>query len=338
MAEEPEAGPISGDAAVESIGNFLNAEPVEDSPTDEQEEVEVEETEIESEEVEAAEAEDMDEGDADDDADEDEPPETDAIEPPSSWSDADKEVFSSLPVEAQTAIAEREADREAHLSKTNREAAQALKDAEAKGAAFEQEQQRIAEQLVPLMNALHQQIQTDAEDLQSYLDEGDTEGYLRAKHQMEQRQVMLQQAEAERQNMAQRAEAEKQQKQAERVETEGAALLEALPAWKDEKVRTAEQKRIAGYLAKQELTEDEIGSLSDHRLVLIARNAMLYDELQKAKPKVAKKVAKKPRVVKPGSPENRGDRKGKKSAAVKRNLKRNPRDRQAQSQAIAEFL
>lgn len=336
MADDVEAGPLTGDAAVESIGALINSES--DGPTEEIEQAEAESEEIEEVEAVEVEADEVDEGGAEDEQDEDELPEVEAIEPPLSWSEADKEVFSSLPAEAQQAIASREADREAHLTKTTQEFSQRRKEFEAQSAEIAQERQRAAEQLVPLMNMMHQQIQTQAVDLQTYLDDGDTEGYLRAKADLEQKQEMLRVAEGERQRMAQQHEADTRRKQRERLEKEQEALLAALPAWSDEDKRTAESKKIADYLEAEAFSSDEVGSLIDHRMVKVAQKAMMWDELQKSKPKISKKLEKKPKVIKPGAPASKEARDGKKSAAIKRKLKANPRSRDAQASALGQFL
>lgn len=70
-------------------------------------------------------------------------------------------------------------------------------------------------------------------------------------------------------------------------------LLNKVPEWQDKKVRTQEAQRISEYLRQQGYTDEEVGSLIDHRAVLIARKAMAYDGINvkaKAKPKRTKTV------------------------------------------------
>jgi hypothetical protein len=78
---------------------------------------------------------------------------------------------------------------------------------------------------------------------------------------------------------------------------ENAALLNAIPAWQDPKVRATEEGKLRTYLGELGFSEQEASSVYDHRALVAARKAMLYDEMQSqvktAKKKVVK-VGKKP--------------------------------------------
>lgn len=83
--------------------------------------------------------------------------------------------------------------------------------------------------------------------------------------------------------------------------SEQAALLSKLPEWRDSEVATKEQKSIATQLATSYgFNEAEIAGLVDHRMLLVARDAMKWRELQASKPAVQKQVRQAPPVVKPG--------------------------------------
>ena len=78
------------------------------------------------------------------------------------------------------------------------------------------------------------------------------------------------------------------------AQQEHQTLLNKLPEWQDEGVRTKETEQLKQYLQNQGYAEQEVGSLIDHRAVLIARKAMAYDNLNvkgKAKKKRSKTVA-----------------------------------------------
>jgi len=100
----------------------------------------------------------------------------------------------------------------------------------------------------------------------------------------------------------QKAQLEDQEKQAQRLIDEREALLAKLPEWKDETTAAAEQKSLAEYLTAQELSEEAIHQTAfDHKLLIMARKAMLYDQIkQKAEPAL-KKLVKVPKTLKPGS-------------------------------------
>lgn len=86
-------------------------------------------------------------------------------------------------------------------------------------------------------------------------------------------------------------------------------LLEKLPEWSDPKTAKAEKGKITQYLTDQGFSGDEIGRAVDHRIILLARKAMLYDSGTKKAGLAKKKVAKIPKVMKPGSPKPEDQRK-----------------------------
>lgn len=84
---------------------------------------------------------------------------------------------------------------------------------------------------------------------------------------------------------------------------ESAALLEKLPEWNDPEKAKAEQASMSEYLLAQGFSKQDVAEASDHRLILLARKAMLFDDV--ANSDVAKKkVAKVPKVLKPGAPKS----------------------------------
>lgn len=82
---------------------------------------------------------------------------------------------------------------------------------------------------------------------------------------------------------------------------EQGALLEALPEWANPEKAQAEKVRMVQYLTGQGFTEQDVMGASDHRLVLLAHKAMLYDAGMSSADAAKKKVAKIPRILKPGT-------------------------------------
>jgi len=107
------------------------------------------------------------------------------------------------------------------------------------------------------------------------------------------------------QDLVAKAEAEDRTHRArESVGQEYEKLLEALPDWKDEAKAQTEREALVSYVRGIGVTDQEIAAVNDHRLVLVIRKAMLWDQLQAKKPTTQAKVAGKPKIksAAPGSP------------------------------------
>ena len=85
------------------------------------------------------------------------------------------------------------------------------------------------------------------------------------------------------------------------VEQEYGKLLEAVPTWTDEAVRTKEFGAIRDDLISRGFPAEAIDVVDDHKLFLLARDAMLYRALQKGKSAVVEKVTPKIKPAKPGA-------------------------------------
>jgi len=91
----------------------------------------------------------------------------------------------------------------------------------------------------------------------------------------------------------------------ERLKAEGEKLREKIPEFADETKGAKLRADLKAYLKSEGLTETEISGITDHRMVLIARDAMLYRAAQKSKAQAAVAANVAPRVQRPGaSPRN----------------------------------
>ena len=102
------------------------------------------------------------------------------------------------------------------------------------------------------------------------------------------------------------------------LQQEHAQMVEKIPEWGD----PTQQKVLATgsreYATGQGYTEEEIGSLVDHRSLIVLMKAQKYDELQRADVKT-KKVKNKPRVVRSGKGSGKKEaNKSKRIASMKR--------------------
>lgn len=102
---------------------------------------------------------------------------------------------------------------------------------------------------------------------------------------------------------SQQVQSQQAQMKQEMLVREHQAMLQSIPDWTDKTKFDSEVADIRGFLANTGFNADEIGSLVDHRHVIVARKAMLYDKLMAGKPAVTKKVAEAPKPVKSTAPQ-----------------------------------
>lgn len=89
--------------------------------------------------------------------------------------------------------------------------------------------------------------------------------------------------------------------QQEYLRQEADKLVQALPEWKDVEKAKAEKAQLAEYLINQGFTKDDVMAASDHRLIVLARKAMMFDSTAAKSNAALKKVAKVAKVIKPGT-------------------------------------
>lgn len=191
--------------------------------------------------------------------------------------------------------------RQSDYTRKTQEAAELRKQADAERAQANQEREKYFGNLqrmqVQLEAALGEQSQIDWNNL---IETNPVEA-LRQQHLQQQRQAAYQQNLAEQQALIEQFQAEQAQAQASYLSEQRENLLAKLPDWKDETKAAAEKGAIAKFLQEQGFSDDDVSAVTDHRHVLIARKAMLYDQLMANANVQAKKVQDAPqRVVKPG--------------------------------------
>jgi hypothetical protein len=91
------------------------------------------------------------------------------------------------------------------------------------------------------------------------------------------------------------------------VKQEEQALLEKVPEWKTPEKRDAGQKELRSYLKSQGFDEDDMNAAIDHRYVLIARKAMLYDKMAQTKPETLQKAKQLPTFIKQSGVKSKAD-------------------------------
>lgn len=97
--------------------------------------------------------------------------------------------------------------------------------------------------------------------------------------------------------------AEQQAAFKEHVIAQNEALLKAIPEWSDEKTRKAEKRQLVEYITGPAgFTKDQAQMITDHRVLVSLRKAMLFDALQDKTEVAKQKVVKIPKVLKPSAP------------------------------------
>lgn len=162
---------------------------------------------------------------------------------------------------------------------------------------FMQERQQNANRLETLIVAAQRELIGSQPD-ERLIDENPVE-YLRQMTQFKNRTQQLQQLAAERQANAQQMQAAQSQRQQQYLQAQREQLSTAIPEWRDDKVRTADQKLIQDTLSQAGYSTEEIGSIGDHRAVVLARKAALYDQMVAARQNKAAPTLPKP--IKPGA-------------------------------------
>jgi len=91
-----------------------------------------------------------------------------------------------------------------------------------------------------------------------------------------------------------------QERNAQRLEKEKELLFQAIPEWLDDNVLTQETQMVNDFLTSSGIEGNDLQPFVDHRLLVMARKAAMYDKLKAAKPE-SKKVQPKPKNAKAGN-------------------------------------
>lgn len=187
--------------------------------------------------------------------------------------------------------------RQSDYTRKTMEAAELRKQAEAETMRAHQERQAYAVNLqrmqVQLEGALQEQQQIDWQKLL----ESDPVEYLKQQHLFQQRQAAYQQNLAHQNQLMAMAKAEQEQAKARTLEEQRQALMTKLPEWKDESKRKAETESLKQYLTQEGYSDNDVVSITDARAVILARKAMLYDQMISKASAAAKKVQNLPQKV-----------------------------------------
>lgn len=104
----------------------------------------------------------------------------------------------------------------------------------------------------------------------------------------------------------------------ERLKAEAERLVEAIPEWKDSKKAAEERTKLVETARKVGFSDEELGSILDHRALVVLRKAALYDELMGKKTQIKPVPASGPKLAKPGSATTKPSKKSEAQVARER--------------------
>lgn len=201
---------------------------------------------------------------------------------------------------AQIAEAYKTGLQQQDLTRESAQVAEQRKAAEAETQKARAERGQLAQQLQQVLAVNQYQAQQDAQWTPETI-EADPVGYQLAMYAASKRAEQNQLAQAQLQAIQQQEQQEQQQAARDNQARQVEAIRKALPAWKDEAVMKKEVGEIKSWLHGQGFTDADLAGMQDHRMVLLARSAMQYDQLQKRAKETATQVAKvPPKVAAPG--------------------------------------
>ena len=206
----------------------------------------------------------------------------------------------------------------ADYTKKTQEVAEQRKAVEAEQQAI-QEAKQVRDAYAQRLQAIEQFLTTgeDSPEQLAEMKENDPIGYAVKVAELTEKKEQLAQVRAEQQRLAQQQQAEQQQNMAKFVQQEATKLSQVLPEFSDPAKGENLRSEIRNYGKSVGFTDNELSQVYDSRHVLILHKAMQYDKLQKAKPKVTKKVAQAPKMVKSGTKVKAGNRDARKQQMAK---------------------
>lgn len=224
-------------------------------------------------------------------------PEEPSLDPPASYSAADKEAFRELPRVLQEKAIALDKSRRQHLSKTEAELSEARKQLSEQQAALQQERSRIEQHISPLIEQITATINHEFADIktQSDLDRMAREDPAR-KVLWDHRQQQFREINAVKQQQIQEQQQKAEQARGQAIEKSFSILQEAIPEWKDVSKAAKDIAEVRSYMrdtygsTMQEYfgnVESVIASTIDPVSIQVLRKAMAYDRAV-AKAKAAK--------------------------------------------------
>ena len=188
-----------------------------------------------------------------------------------------------------------------------------------------QEYHQIQAERQQYIDSLQQIVDSSAPGLEQYasinweqLKAEDPIAFITKKEEFREAQDNIAQYQVQQDEAYQKQYQEYQQQAHQVLQQEHGKMAQVLPEWKEPEKQKKIAKDIKEYALSVGYTPEEVGSLVDHRSLLVLIKAQKYDSLQNADVK-SKKLKNKPRVIRSGKGKSKGeDNKVKHAAKMKR--------------------
>ena len=243
-------------------------------------------------------------------------------EPPNGWSSDEKELFRSLPPEAQAVIARREIDRERAFVQKTQEVAEHRKALESTFSVVENERQAYANNLQQLLLVAAPEAEKFANlDWQRLASEQPAE-YVRLTAERDALRGRIGGIQQELQRVAAMSQQAQAHQFAQIRQAEQQRLVEALPDFGDPQRAPRKIAEMRGWLNQHGFSDQEIGQVVDHRIILVVEEAMQASRAREARKQAETKRSNGASRVQPPASRQRSDsqaeqRRNQKMAALK---------------------
>lgn len=195
--------------------------------------------------------------------------------------------------------------RQQAYTKRSQELAEQRKAFEAEAQQVAQMRDAYAQQLEQLSEQL-QQVNDQEPDWNELAKQYSAEELFVYKAQLDKQKEQARQVESERQAIAQQQAQEQQAQMQQHLAKQREEMLDRIPQWRDEDIRTSEREQVIKY-AQQSVgfSPQEIANASDARAIELLYKAWQWDNLQSKKPAAKKKASKAPKMAKAGQPKTK---------------------------------
>jgi hypothetical protein len=177
--------------------------------------------------------------------------------------------------------------------------AETRKAVEAEAAAIRAEREQYAQ----LLGALQQQLESADEQAIDWdrLYAEDPIEWVRQRELSRDKQEKKAAIQSEQQRLSQLTAQQRSEELKATLAQQQAALIQAVPEWKDEKKAKAEKALLIEFGQKVGYSEEELKNVFDHRAVVTLRKAALYDQMVSKRKDIKPVVNNGPRPVKPSA-------------------------------------
>jgi hypothetical protein len=231
-----------------------------------------------------------------------------SLEPPNGWNTKEKGLFRELPPEVQAVILRRESDQDKAFTQKTQEIAEHRKALESTFSEIQNEREAYARNLQQLLFVAAPEAEKFANvDWQRLAQEAPAD-YVRATAERDALRGRIGGIQQELQRVAAQAQQAQAQQFATIRQAEQQRLVEALPDFGDREKAPQKIAEMRSWLNRKGFSDQEIGQVVDHRVLLVVNEAMQADRARNARRQAeTKRNGAAPQVQPPGSPRQRGD-------------------------------